>query len=68
MIRLWKVGDKSNPPNQHQLSQIEKIIRNAIKSGETDIVFGPELSVELVNIEQEENWIKVDENTYRKIK
>ncbi len=58
-IRLWKVGflNKENPlnsvlPTKQMLEKVRELISSSISGGVTDIIWGPDLNVELVEIDE----------------
>lgn len=76
-VRLWKLGhiNKEDPtksmfPTKKSIDILRSILSEAAKSetGEFDFVWGPDLQLELVDIEDELNLVQVDEETYKVIK
>lgn len=64
-IRLWKLGSLEHRimPTQQGLNKLRNILKESTaKSGEIDIVWGPELNVELIEIEDDvKNYIVNEE-------
>ncbi len=64
-IRLWKLGSLEHriTPTQQGLNKLRNILKESTaKSGEIDIVWGPELNVELIEIEDDvKNYIVNEE-------
>ena len=64
-IRLWKLGSLEHRwvPTKEGIDKVRNILKEGIKKGgELDIVWGPELNVELVEIEDDvKNYIVNEE-------
>ncbi len=64
-IRLWKLGSLEHRimPTQQGLNKLRNVLKESTaKSGEIDIVWGPELNVELIEIEDDvKNYIVNEE-------